>query len=67
MEILQSTQSELKGIEDEVNEAKSWVSEKADYIKNLPPVGYQAKMCDDRVHLLKVNKLFMKSYLFQIK
>ncbi|CAH1403532.1 unnamed protein product [Nezara viridula] len=53
MEILQSTQSELKAIEDEVNEAKSWVSEKADYVKNLPPVGYQAKMCDDRVHLLK--------------
>lgn len=57
MEILQSTQNELSGLMDEVDAAKSWVAEKTHYIQNLPPVGFETKVSDERVQALKVRFL----------
>ncbi|XP_024081429.1 nesprin-1 [Cimex lectularius] len=52
-EVLNTAQDELKGINDELQQAKTWVDEKKNFIRNQPPLGFEPKSSEDRVQLLK--------------
>lgn len=54
-DVLKSANEELEGINDTLSQAKQWVDSKLDYVRNPPPVGYDAKASEERVQALKVR------------